>query len=82
MKLQILILCLKFNYIQSNYAVHIEGYLEITEEEYYIFALDSDDGSKSYLANQLLIDNGSLHPTGNDKAFLAPMQKGFYSICI
>jgi hypothetical protein len=67
---------------QTNYAALIEGYLEITEEGYYIFALDSDDGSKFYLANQLLIDHDGLHATGNDKSFLVPLQKGFYPIRI
>jgi predicted alpha/beta superfamily hydrolase len=67
---------------QTNFAVLVEGYLEITEEGYYIFALDSDDGSKFYLANQLLIDNDGLHATGNDKSFLVPLQKGFYPIRI
>jgi hypothetical protein len=67
---------------QTNYAVLIEGYLEITEEGYYIFALDSDDGSKFYLANQLLIDHHGLHATGNDRTFLVPLQKGLYPIRI
>lgn len=67
---------------QTNFALLIDGYLEITQEGYYIFALDSDDGSKFYLADQLLIDYDGLHGSGNDKSFLVPLQKGFYPIRI
>jgi len=63
-----------------NYACLLEGYLEIQKDGYYIFVLDSDDGSKFFLANKLLIDYDGLHANGNMKTFLVPLTKGFYPL--
>jgi len=65
---------------QTNFACLIEGYLEIETEGYYIFVLDSDDGSKFFLGNNLLIDYDGLHAGGSPKTFIVPLAKGFYPI--
>ena len=67
---------------QNNFALLIEGYMEAKEDGYYIFGLDSDDGSKLYLNNQLLIDFDGLHGSGDGKSYILPLQKGFYPIKI
>jgi len=62
-----------------NFALLIDGYMEVKEDGYYIFGLDSDDGSKLYLNNQLVIDNDGLHgSSGGGKSYILPLQKGFY----
>ena len=58
----------------------MEGFLEIKEEGYYIFALDSDDGAKIYFNNGLLLANDGLHGMGNVQSYMAPLQKGFYPV--
>jgi len=58
----------------------MNGFLEIKEEGYYIFILDSDDGSKLHLNNVLLLTNDGLHATGNPQTYMVPLQKGFYPI--
>ena len=63
---------------KNNFALLIEGHLEVKDDGYYIFALDSDDGSKLYLDNRLLIDYDGLHGGGNNKSYIVPLQKGFY----
>ena len=65
---------------KSNFACLFEGYIEIKEEGYFVFGLDSDDGSKLYLGNQLLINHDGLHGSGNDQSFVVPLEKGFYPI--
>lgn len=67
---------------KTDFGCVFEGYIEITEEGYYIFGIDSDDGSKLFLGNQLLINHDGLHANGNDRSFLLPLQKGFYPIRI
>jgi predicted alpha/beta superfamily hydrolase len=64
---------------KTNFACLFEGYLEIVTDGYYIFGLGSDDGSKLYLGDKLLIDNDGLHAVVT-KSFVMPLQKGFYPV--
>ena len=66
----------------NNFALLIEGYMKVTDDGYYIFALDSDDGSKLFLNNKLLIDYDGLHDGSYPKSYILPLQKGFYPIRI
>lgn len=65
---------------QTNFACLIEGYIEIQKDGYYVFVLDSDDGSKLSLGDNLLIAYDGLHGAGNPKTYLVPLEKGFYPI--
>jgi predicted alpha/beta superfamily hydrolase len=67
---------------QNNFGLLIEGYMQVQEDGYYLFGLDSDDGSKLYFNNQLLIDFDGLHGSGDGKSYILPLQKGFYPIRI
>jgi predicted alpha/beta superfamily hydrolase len=62
-----------------NFATLIEGYIEIREEGYYVFGLSSDDGSKLFINNQLVIDADGLHGP-EDRSGIVPLEKGFYPI--
>lgn len=65
---------------QTNFACLFEGYIEIKKEGYYIFGLDSDDGSRLFLGDKLLISHDGLHGDGSAKTYLVPLEKGFYPI--
>lgn len=65
---------------QTNFALVVEGYIELKESGYYLFILDSDDGSKLFIGNKLIINHDGLHATGKDKTYLLPMEKGFYPV--
>ncbi|MGM9486856.1 alpha/beta hydrolase-fold protein [Ideonella sp. YS5] len=65
---------------QTDFACLFEGFIEIQNAGYYVFALDSDDGSKLFLGDQLLISYDGLHGGGNSKSYLIPLEKGFYPI--
>lgn len=56
----------------DNMAIRFEGYLRIDRDGQYNFHLTSDDGSKLFIADQLLIDNDGIHPpsTKVGRAFL------------
>jgi hypothetical protein len=47
---------------KDNYSVVYRGYLEFPKAGHYRVILSSDDGSKCYLNNRLLIDNDFGHP--------------------
>jgi predicted alpha/beta superfamily hydrolase len=64
----------------TNFAVLLEGYIEIEKEGHYIFVLDSDDGSKFFLGDHLLIDYDGTHGDGKPKTYLVPLEKGFYPV--
>jgi hypothetical protein len=67
---------------QTNFACLIEGFIEIQDAGYYVFALDSDDGSKLFLGDQLLMAYDGLHGGGSPRSYLIPLEKGFYPIRI
>jgi predicted alpha/beta superfamily hydrolase len=64
---------------KDYFGLLIEGEVEIKEEGYYIFGLSSDDGSRLYLDDQLLIDDDGLHGAGM-KSFIVPLKKGYYPL--
>jgi predicted alpha/beta superfamily hydrolase len=65
---------------KTNFACLFEGYIEILKDGYYIFATVSNDGSKLYLGDKLIIDNDGVHSTESVKSFVLPLKKGFYPI--
>jgi predicted alpha/beta superfamily hydrolase len=66
---------------KKDYALVVEGYVETTEEGYYVFLLQADKGTKFYLGNRLLMqwDGGY---TRQSDSYLLPLQKGLYPIRI
>lgn len=50
-------------YLVENYGLSCSGYLDIPSTGSYTFYLTSDDGSKLYINNALVIDNDGLHST-------------------
>jgi len=65
---------------KNNFALLIDGWLQIKEDGYYFFALVSDDGSRFYINNQLVIDYDGLHSGDGARSYIAPLKKGFYPI--
>ncbi|MBC8063982.1 MAG: family 20 glycosylhydrolase, partial [Chlorobia bacterium] len=46
---------------QDNYALHFEGFVRIPADGEYTFYLGSDDGSRMWLGEQLVVDHDGLH---------------------
>ena len=67
---------------QNNFAVVIDGQFEVKQEGYYIFGMSSDDGSKVYLDNKLIIDLDGLHGDDLSQSYIVPLKKGFYPLRI
>ena len=64
----------------SNFAYLIEGHLEIQKKGYYTFLLNSDDGSRLYLGEQLLINHDGVHGMEKIQSYIIPLEAGFYPI--
>jgi predicted alpha/beta superfamily hydrolase len=64
---------------KDNFGVVMEGEVEIKEEGYYVFGINSDDGSRLYLNGQLLLDDDGLHGP-EDKSYIVALKKGFYPL--
>jgi len=56
--------------------------MEVREEGYYILAIASDDGSRVYFDNQLLLDDDGLHDNNDSKSYILPLREGFYPVRI
>lgn len=61
----------------TNFACILSGFLEITEAGYYTFEMESHEGTKIYLSDQLIIGNNNVPNFG--ERFIVPLEKGFYS---
>ena len=65
----------------ERYGLVLQGFLKIAEAEVYNFYLSSDDGSKMYLDDMLLIDNDGLHGM-TEKKGTAALAPGYHIIRI
>jgi len=73
---------LKMALKKDSFGIQFEGYLHITEKALYNLWVVSDDGSKVYFNNQLLLSNDGLHAADNPVANLLPLNPGYYPIKI
>ena len=67
--------------VTDKYGFEFSGYINIPEDGIYTFYLESDDGSKLYLDDKLLIDNDNLHGMIERKGIIA-LKSGFHLIHI
>jgi predicted alpha/beta superfamily hydrolase len=75
---------LDLNFIlrKDSIAVRYEGYLKITEKNLYYLWVVSDDGSKVYLNNKLLLNNDGLHSADEPVVTAIPLEPGYYPLRI
>lgn len=63
------------------YALLFEGYVYAPEPGVYTFSTRSNDGSKLYIGNRLLVDNDGLHKAETVTAFIA-LKKGYHALSV
>ncbi len=66
-----------FGAYQEKFAFIITGYLKVDQSKRVILRIASDDGSKLYLGDELIIDNDGLHGTQARDAKVA-LETGFH----
>lgn len=67
---------------KDSFALRFQGYLHITEEELYNIWIMSDDGSKFYLNNQLILNNDNLHDAEQPKLTVIPLSPGYFPVTV
>ena len=65
----------------ENFAMLFTGFIEVPESGIYTFYLDSDDGSRFLVGNEVLIDNDGLH-SAIEKSGAIALAKGLHPIAI
>jgi hypothetical protein len=73
---------LKLALKKDSFAIQFEGYLHVIKKDIYIFYILSDDGSRVYLNNELLLDNNGIHSAAKPVVKLVPLEPGYYPLRI
>ena len=73
---------MNFTLKKDSFGVQFQGFLHITNKDLYDLWITSDDGSKTYLNNELLFDNDGLHSADNPVVRLVPLNPGYYPVRI
>ncbi len=66
---------------EDHYAIVFDGFIEIPEDGIYTFFTYSDDGSRLYVHDQLVVDNDGSH-SARRKTGQVPLKKGLHPIRI
>lgn len=61
----------------DHFAIQYSGYFEVPQEGIFKFYLRSDDGSKLYIDDELVVDNDGSHDTRTRSGYVA-LRKGWY----
>jgi predicted alpha/beta superfamily hydrolase len=73
---------LNFALKKDSFGVRFEGYLHITKKDLYNLWVTSDDGSKVYLNDKLVIDNDGLHAAYDPIGIAIPLNPGYFPLRI
>ena len=65
----------------ERYVLHYAGYIDIPEYGYYTFYTASDDGSKLYIDNKLVVDNDGLHSL-RERSGRIGLERGRHAISV
>jgi alpha-L-fucosidase len=65
----------------DNYGFVFDGFIKIPADGVYTFYISSDDGSKLFIDNKILVDNDGMHGIV-EKSNEIPLAKGFHAIKI
>jgi len=65
----------------DRFAFEFTGYIKIEKDGIYNFYLESDDGSRMYIDDDLVVDNGGYHGTV-EKDGKAALKKGYHKLQI
>ncbi len=65
----------------ENYGFEFKGLIRAPEDGLYAFALESDDGSRLWIGETLVVDNDGVHPSAERGGVIA-LKAGFHRITI
>jgi len=68
-------ICNKFDLSPSrrdrDYALKFTGYLEIAQAGVYVFSINSDDGTRLYIGDEVIVDNDGVHGMKEEEGLVA-----------
>ena len=64
---------------KEGFATRFSGYVEAPKDGVYLFSTRSDDGSRLYIGEQLVVDNDGLHAVAEKRGFI-PLASGKHPI--
>ena len=70
-----------FGKLMENFYIDFDGFIYIPEDGEYKFRLTSDDGSRLYINNQMIIDHDGYHGA-DTKDGRVRLEKGYYPILV
>jgi len=65
---------------EQNFAMSFDGYINIPEDGIYGLYINSDDGSKLVLNDEIVLSNDGVHPRGVEKSDFYALGKGYHKI--
>lgn len=71
----------KFIDLTDNFAIEAEGFLDIEKDMKVIFRMWSDDGSRLYINDQMIVDHDGTHGTSSKENTIG-LKKGFHKFRI
>lgn len=66
---------------RENFAMRYTAYIQAPTDGVYLFSTRSDDGSRLYIGERLVVDNDGLHPAQERRGFI-PLRAGKHAICV
>ena len=66
---------------KDAFALKFTGYVEVPADGIYAFYTASDDGSRLYVGDRLVVDNDGLHPVRERRGFV-PLLKGKHAVTV
>ncbi|HEX9973422.1 MAG TPA: PA14 domain-containing protein, partial [bacterium] len=66
---------------QQDFALRFEGFVKIASDGIYTFYTNSDDGSKLFVSDQLIVTNDGLHGMREESGKIA-LKAGFHKIAV
>lgn len=65
---------------RRDYAIQFTGTLDVPADGEYTFSLRSDDGSRLYIANRVVVDNDGVHGSDSEKSGKVRLTRGPHPI--
>ncbi|MFW6163798.1 MAG: trypsin-like peptidase domain-containing protein [Planctomycetota bacterium] len=64
---------------KDGFALDLRGYLKVPHDGVYVFHLTSDDGSRLWIGDRVVVDNDGLHPAQSRRGFI-PLRAGHHRL--
>lgn len=66
---------------EEYFGFRYKGFIAVPQDGVYVFYIDSDDGSRLYIGEKLVVDNDGLHGPHEEKGVVA-LSEGAHPICV